>query len=79
MLALIVDIRGLIADQYASLTSQGEQHRVFLPDGHLSNYQLHPMELNFSEQKETCVSLGASCTYLILGNPILDTSSPCYC
>ena len=40
---------------YASLTSQGVQHRVFYLDGHPSRYQPHPTGLNFGEQTGTGV------------------------
>ena len=45
----------MIDVHYASLTSQGVQHRVFYLDGHPSRYQPHPTGLNFSEQTETGV------------------------
>ena len=41
--------------RYASLTSQGVQHRVLYPDGHPSRYQPRPTELNFGEQTGTGV------------------------
>ena len=40
---------------YASLTSQGVQHRVFYLDGHTSRYQPRPTGLNFGEQTGTGV------------------------
>ena len=45
----------MIDVHYASLTSQGVQHRVFYLDGHPSRYQPHPTGLNFGEQMETGV------------------------
>ena len=39
--------------RYASLTSQGVQHRVLYRDGHPSRYQPRPTELNFGEQTGT--------------------------
>ena len=40
---------------YASLTSQGVQHRVFYLDGHPSRYQPRPTGLTFGEQTGTGV------------------------
>ena len=40
---------------YASLFSQGVQHRVLYLDGHPSRYQPRPTGLNFGEQKGTGV------------------------
>ena len=40
----------MIDVHYASLTSQGVQHRVFYRDGHPSRYQPRPTGLNFGEQ-----------------------------
>ena len=45
----------MIDVQYASLTSQGVQHRVFYLDGHPSRYQPLPTGLNFGEQTGTGV------------------------
>ena len=45
----------MIDVHYASLTSQGEQHRVFYLDGHPSRYQPRPTGLNFGEQAGTGV------------------------
>ena len=45
----------MIDVHYASLTSQGVQHRVFYRDGHLSRYQPRPTGLNFGEQTGTGV------------------------
>ena len=45
----------MIDVHYASLTSQGVQHRVFYRDGHPSRYQPHPTGLNFREQTGTGV------------------------
>ena len=39
--------------RYASLTSQGVQHRVLYRDGHPSRYQPSPTGLNFGEQPGT--------------------------
>ena len=41
--------------RYASLTSQGVQHRVLYRDGHPSGYQPRPTGLNFGEQTGTGV------------------------
>ena len=43
----------MIDVHYASLTSQGVQHRVFYRDGHPSKYQPRPTGLNFGEQTGT--------------------------
>ena len=51
----VVEVKGVIDVHYASLTSQGVQHRVFYLDGHPSRYQPCPTELNFGEQTGTCV------------------------
>ena len=40
----------MIDVHYASLTSQGVQHRVFYLDGHPSSYQPRPTGINFGEQ-----------------------------
>ena len=45
----------MIDVRYASLTSQGVQHRVFYRDGHPSRYQPRPTGLNFGEQTGTGV------------------------
>ena len=45
----------MIDVHYASLTSQGVQHRVLYLDGHPSRYQPHPTGLNFGEQTGTGV------------------------
>ena len=45
----------MIDVHYASLTSQGVQHRVFYRDGHPSTYQPRPTGLNFGEQTGTGV------------------------
>ena len=45
----------MIDVQYASLTSQGVQHRVFYLDGHPSRYQPRPTGLDFGEQTGTGV------------------------
>ena len=45
----------MIDVHYASLTSQGVQHRVFYRDGHPSRYQPRPTGLNFGEQTGTGV------------------------
>ena len=45
----------MIDVHYASLTSQGVQHRVFYLDGHPSRYQPCPTALNCGEQTGTGV------------------------
>ena len=45
----------MIDVRYASLTSQGVQHRVLYLDGHPSRYQPCPTGLNFGEQMGTGV------------------------
>ena len=45
----------MIDVHYASLTSQGVQHRVFYLDGHPSRYQPRLTGLNFGEQTGTGV------------------------
>ena len=45
----------MIDVHYASLTSQGVQHRVFYRDSHPSRYQPRPTGLNFGEQMGTGV------------------------
>ena len=47
---IVVEVEGVIDVHYASLTSQGVQHRVFYRDGHPSRYQPRPTGLNFGEQ-----------------------------
>ena len=47
---IVVEVEGVIDVHYASLTSEGVQHRVFYRDGHPSRYQPHPTGLNFGEQ-----------------------------
>ena len=49
-------MEGVIDVYYASLTSQGVQHRVFYLDGHPSRYQPRPTGLNFGGQTGTGVS-----------------------
>ena len=49
----VVEVEGVIDVHYASLTSQGVQHRVFYLDGHPSRYQPRPTGLNFGEQAGT--------------------------
>ena len=45
----------MIDVHYASLTSQGVQHRVFYLDGHPYRYQPRSTGLNFGEQMGTGV------------------------
>ena len=45
----------MIDVHYASLTSQGVQHRVFYRDGNPSRYQPRPTVLNYGEQTGTGV------------------------
>ena len=52
---IVVEVEDVIDVHYASLTSQGVQHRVFCLDGHPSRYQPHPTGLNFGEQTGTGV------------------------
>ena len=52
---IVVEVEGVIDVHYASLTSQGVQHRVFYLDGHPSRYQPRPTGLNFGEQTGTGV------------------------
>ena len=52
---IVVEVEGVIDVHYASMTSQGVQHRVFYRDGHPSRYQLRPTGLNFGEQTGTGV------------------------
>ena len=47
---IVVEVEGVIDVHYASLTSQGVQHRVFYRDGHPSRHQPRPTGLNFGEQ-----------------------------
>ena len=51
----VVEVEGMIGVHYASLTSQGVQHRVFYLDGQLSRYQPRPTGINFDEQTGTGV------------------------
>ena len=51
----VVEVEGVIDVHYASLTSQGVQHRAFYRDGHPSRYQPRPTGLNFGEQTGTGV------------------------
>ena len=52
---IVVEVEGVIGVHYASLTSQGVEHRVFYRDGHPSRYQPRPTGLNFGEQTGTGV------------------------
>ena len=52
---LVVEVEGVNDVRYASLTSQGVQHRVLYRDGHPSRYQPRPTGLNFGEQTGTGV------------------------
>ena len=52
---IVVEVEGVIDVHYASLTSQGVQHRVPYLDGHPSRYQPRPTGLNFGEQTGTGV------------------------
>ena len=52
---IVVEVEGVIDVHYASLTSQGVQHRVFYRDGHPSRFQPRPTGLNFGEQTGTGV------------------------
>ena len=52
---VVVEVEGVTDVHYASLTSQGVQHRVFYLDGQLSRYQPRPTGLNFGEQTGTGV------------------------
>ena len=52
---IVVEVEGVIDVHWASLTSQGVQHRVFYLDGHPSRYQPRPTGLNFGEQTGTGV------------------------
>ena len=47
---IVVEVEGMIEIHYASLTSQGVQHRVFYRDGHPSRFQPLPTRLNCGEQ-----------------------------
>ena len=51
----VVEVEGVSDVHYASLPSQGVQHRVFYLDGHPSRYQSRPTGLNFGEQTGTGV------------------------
>ena len=53
--AFVIEVEDVIGVHYASLTSQGVQHRVFYLDGHPSRYQPRATWLNFGEQTATCV------------------------
>ena len=46
----VIEVKGVIDVHYASLTSQGVQHRVIYLDGHTSRYQPRPTGFNFGEQ-----------------------------
>ena len=52
---IVVEVEGVIDVHYASLTSQGVQHRVFYLDGHPSRYQPRPTGFNFGKQTGTGV------------------------
>ena len=52
---IVVEVKGVIDVHYASLTSQGVQHRVFYRDGHPSRYQPCPTGINFGEEAGTGV------------------------
>ena len=52
---IVVQVEGVIDVHYASVTSQGVQHRVFYLGGHSCRYQLRPTGLNFGEQTGTGV------------------------
>ena len=58
----------MIDVQYASLSSQGVQHRVFYLDGHPSRYQPRPTGLNFGEQ------MGTGVFPLVIAVPLWDLS-----
>ena len=51
----VVEVEGMISVHYASLTSQGVQHRIVYLDGYPSRYQPRPTGLNFGKQTETGV------------------------
>ena len=51
----VVEVAGVIDVHYASLTSQGLQHRVFYLDGNPSRYHPRPTGLHFGEQTGTGV------------------------
>ena len=55
ILPFVVEVNGVTDIHYASLNSQGVQHKVFYLDGHPSRYQPRPTRLNFGEQTGTCV------------------------
>ena len=61
----------MIDVQYASLTSQGVQHRVFYLDGYPSRYQPRPTGLNFGEQTGTGVFP------LVIAVPLNNNEIPC--
>ena len=52
---IVVEVEGVIDVHYASLTSQGVQHRVFYRDDYPSRYQPRPNGLNFGEQTGSVV------------------------
>ena len=52
---IVVEVEGVIDVDYAGLTFQGVQHRVFYRDGHPSRYQPRQTGLNFGEQTGTSV------------------------
>ena len=59
----VVEVEGVIDVRYASLTSQGVQHRVLYLDGHPSRFQPRPKGLNFGEQTGNwCFPFGYSRT-----------------
>ena len=58
---------------YASLTSHGEQHRVFYLDGDPCRYQSRPAGLNFGEQTGTGVFP------LVIAVPIYDADTGISC
>ena len=55
ILHFVVEVNGVTDIHYASLNSQGVQHKVFYLDGHPSRYQRRPTGLNFGEQTGTGV------------------------
>ena len=55
ILHFVVEVNGMTDIHYASLTSQGVQHKVFYLDGHPSRYQPRPKGLYFGEQTGTGV------------------------
>ena len=52
---IVVEMEGVIDVHYASLASQGVQHRVLYIDGHPSRNQPRPTGLKFGEQTGTVV------------------------